>query len=84
MRTFSNMSGISNRASLVTESVNSLPAMRESQVGSLGQEEPLEKEMVTHSSILAWRIPGAEEPGGLHRVHGVTKSRYFRYTPCNI
>ena len=39
--------------------------MRETQVQSLGQEDPLEKEMVTHSTILAWRIPWTEEPGGL-------------------
>ena len=39
--------------------------MRETRVRSLGQEDPLEKEMVTHSSILAWRIPWTEEPGGL-------------------
>ena len=42
-----------------------LPAMRETWVQSLGQEDPLEKEMATHSSILAWRIPWTEEPGGL-------------------
>ena len=52
-------------ASLVAHSVESLPAMRETWVQSLGQEDPLEKEMATHSSsILAWRIPGTEEPGG--------------------
>ena len=51
-----------------------LPAMRETWVRSLGQEDPLEKEMATHSSILAWRIPWTEEPGGLHIVHGVAKS----------
>ena len=45
----------------------SSPTMWESQVQSLGQEEPLEKEMETHSSILAWRIPWTEEPGGLDR-----------------
>ena len=45
--------------------VKSLPAMREIRVQSLGQEDPLEKEMATHSSILAWRIPWTEEPGGL-------------------
>ena len=39
-----------------------------------GQEDPLEKEMATHSSLLAWRISGTEEPGGLHTVHRVTKS----------
>ena len=42
-----------------------LPAMLETWVRSLGWEDPLEKEMATHSSILAWRIPWAEEPGGL-------------------
>ena len=42
-----------------------LPAMRETWVRSLGQEDSLEKEMATHSSILAWRIPWTEEPGGL-------------------
>ena len=50
---------------LVTQLVKSLPAMRETQVQSLGQEDPLEKEMVIHSTILAWRIPWTEEPGGL-------------------
>ena len=48
--------------------------MWETQVQFLDQEDPLEKEMATHSSILAWRIPQTEEPGGLHTVHGVTKS----------
>ena len=42
-----------------------LPAMKETWVRSLGQEDPLEKEMATHSSILVWRIPWMEEPGGL-------------------
>ena len=51
-----------------------LPGMQETRVGSLGQEDPLEKEMATHSSTLAWRIPWREEPGRL-LVHGVTKSR---------
>ena len=46
--------------------------MRDTQVRSLGQEDPLEKEMATHSSILAWKIPWMEEPGGLH---GVIKSQ---------
>ena len=40
--------------------------MQETQVESLGQEDPLEKEMATHNSILAWKIPWTEEPGGLH------------------
>ena len=45
--------------------VKNLSAMQETQVRSLGQEDPLEKEMATHSSILAWRIPWTEETGGL-------------------
>ena len=45
--------------------VKNLPAMQEPQVQSLGQEDPLKKGMATHSSILAWRIPWTEEPGGL-------------------
>ena len=51
-----------------------LPAMQETWVRSLGQEDPLEKEMATHSSILAWRIPWTEELGGL-QSNRVTKSR---------
>ena len=46
--------------------VKKLPAMQETQVGSLGQEDPLEEGMETHSSILAWIIPRTEKPGGLH------------------
>ena len=45
--------------------VKNLPALQETLVWSLGQKDPLEKEMATHSSILAWRIPWTEEPGGL-------------------
>ena len=48
---------------LVAQTVNNLPAMQETQVWSLGWEDPLEKEMATHSSILAWRIPWTEKPG---------------------
>ena len=55
-------------ASLVTQMVKNLPAMQESQVPSLGQEDPLEKVIATHSSILAWRIPWIEEPGGLQSL----------------
>ena len=50
-------------ASLVAQSVKNLPAVQETPVGSLGREDPLEKEMATHSSILAWKIPWTEEPG---------------------
>ena len=45
------------------------------QVQSLGQEDPLEEAMATHSNILAWRIPWTEEPGGLDKVHSVAKSQ---------
>ena len=53
------------RASLVAQMVKNLPAIQETQVQSLGQEDPLEKGMVTHFSILAWRIQWTEKPGGL-------------------
>ena len=55
-------------SSLVAQSVKNLPAMQEMWVWSLGQEDPLEKEMETHSSILAWKIPSIEEPGGLQSM----------------
>ena len=48
--------------------VKNLPALWETQVQSLGWEDPLEREMATHSSILAWRIPWTEEPGGLQSM----------------
>ena len=48
--------------------VKRLPTMRETQVQSLGWEDPLKKEMATHSGILAWRIPWTEEPGGLQSL----------------
>ena len=48
--------------------------MQGTQVRFLGWEDLLEKEMTTHSGILAWKIPWTEEPGGLHTVHGATKS----------
>ena len=50
--------------------VKSLPVMQETQVQSLGWEDPLEKDMATHSSTLAWEVPWTEEPGGLHVLHG--------------
>ena len=53
------------RVSLVAQTVKNLPAMRETQVRSLDQEDPLEKAMATQSSILAWRIPWMQEPGRL-------------------
>ena len=56
------------RASLVTQLVKNLPAVQETPVQFLGQEDPLEEGMATHSRILAWSIPWAEEPGGLQSV----------------
>ena len=52
----------------MAQMVKHLPAMQETLVQSLGQEELLEKDMATHSSILAWRIPWTEEPGGLQSM----------------
>ena len=56
------------RASLVAQRLKRLPAMPETWVLSLGWEDPLEKERATHCSILAWRTPQTEEPGGLQSV----------------
>ena len=58
----------SYQASLVANMVKNLPAKQETQVQSLGQEDPLEKEMAIHSNTLAWRIPWTEESGGLHSL----------------
>ena len=59
-------------ASLVFQTVKNLPARQETQVRSLGREDPLEEGTATHSNILAWRIPWTEEPGGLQSIesHG--------------
>ena len=62
-------------ASLVAQMVKNPPAMQETWVQSMGWEDPLEEGMATHSSILAWRIPWTEEPGGLQTVHGVAESQ---------
>ena len=56
--------------------VKNLPAMWETRVLSLGQEDPLEKGMVTHSSVLAWRIPGTEEPGGLEPLGSPRRTQH--------
>ena len=56
------------KTSLVTQTVKHLPKMREIRIQSLGQKDPLEKEMATHSSTLAWKIPRTEEPGGLQMM----------------
>ena len=55
--------------------VKNLPVMQETWVGSLGQEDPLEKGMATHSNILAWRIPWTEEPDGLQSM-GLQRARH--------
>ena len=59
---------INDWACLVAQKVNNLPAVQETRVRSLGWEKPLEKEMATCSSILAWEIPWTEEPGGLQSM----------------
>ena len=59
--------------------VKNLPAMQETWVQSLGQEDPLEEEMATHSSILAWRIPWMEEPDGLQPM-GSQRVRHKKVT----
>ena len=63
----------------MAKTVKNLPAMWETQVQPLGQEDPLEEEMVTHSSILAWRIPWTEEPDGLQSM-GSQRVRHDRVT----
>ena len=55
-------------SSTVAQMVKSLPAMQETWLSSLGWDDPLEKEIAIHSSILAWRIPWTEEPGGLQSM----------------
>ena len=55
-------------SSLVAQLVKSLPSMQETRVQSPGREDPLEKEMASHSNILAWRIPWTEESGGLQSM----------------
>ena len=62
------MTVLGTERGLVAQMVKSLPVMRETWVQSLGREDPLEKQIATHSSILAWRIPWTEEPGGLQSV----------------
>ena len=62
-------------ASLVAQTVKTLPAMQEAQVQFLSQKDPLEMEMATHSSILAWRIPCTEEPGGLQSMRSQRDTR---------
>ena len=74
------------RASLVVQRVKCLPAMQETWVQSLGWEDPLEKEMATHSSILAWKIPWMEEPGRPQSMRSQSQTRLsdFILYFCNI
>ena len=71
------------RAALVAQRLKHLPGMREIWVRSLGREDPLQKEMATHSSILAWRIPWMEELGGLqsasHKESDTTERLHFHF-----
>ena len=62
-------------ASVVAQMVNNLPAMEETRIPSLGWEDPLEKGTATHSSILDWKIPWTEEPGGLYSM-GLQRVRH--------
>ena len=64
-----------NKTPIVAQMVKRLPTMRETWVQFLGGEDLLEKEMATHSSILAWEIPWTEEPGALQSMDGVEKSQ---------
>ena len=70
-------------ASLVAQRLKRLPPMQETQVRSLGLEDPLEKEMVTHSSVLAWRIPWTEELGSLKSM-GLLRVGHDRTTTTDL
>ena len=63
----------------MAQMVKNLPTMQETQVQSLGRKDPLEKEIATHYSILAWRIPRAEEPSGLQSMES-QRDRHNRAT----
>ena len=83
------VSVINQGSSLVAQLVKNLPAMQETWVWYLSQEDPLEKEMATHSSIPAWEIPWTEEPGGLQSMGSqrmehdlATKSAYIINHAC--
>ena len=69
-----------NSASLMAQSDNNSPAMQETWVQSLGQEDPLEKATATHSSTLAWKIPWTEEPGRLQAMGSQTQTRLSNFT----
>ena len=75
--------GTMPRTSLVTQMVNHLSTMQETRVQSLGQEDPLEKEMAIHSSTLAWKIPWTEEPGRLQSM-GSLRVRHDWVTSLSV
>ena len=64
----------------MAQTVKNLPAMRETQIRSLGWEDPLEKGKATHSSTLAWRIPWTEEPGGLQSMGSQSQTQLSDFT----
>ena len=65
----------------MAQTVKNLPAMQQTWVQSLGQEDPLEKEVASHSCVLAWRIPWTEDPGRLQSMDGVTRlgNQHFHF-----
>ena len=65
---------------MVAQRLKRLPPMQKTRVQSLGLEDPLEKKMVTHSSILAWRIPWTEEPGRLQSTGSQSQTRLSDFT----
>ena len=75
------LKGLSKGASLMSQMIKILPAMQETQVPSLGQEDPLEKEIAIHSSILAWRIPWTEVgySPGVHKESDTTEPLHFPF-----
>ena len=72
------------RTSLVAQRLKHLPPVWESRVRSLGREDPLEKEMVTHSSILAWKIPWMGFSTGLHQTLVTNKKEWVIFTYYNV
>ena len=71
-------------ASLVAQMVKRLPEMRDTRVQSLGWDDPLEKEMATHSSTLAWKIPWTEEPGRLQSMGSQSQTRLSNFTDADL
>ena len=78
-----NFAVLFSRAALVAQMVKNLPATQETRVQSLGQADPLEKGMATHSSILAWRLPWTEKPGGLQSM-GSQRVRHTDQSMFNV